>query len=161
MLRSLVGSEMCIRDSGKFDEAKAMYSQTLKCQELALGSDDADTLRTLHDWAGLLKEQGLLDEAKATYERVLHDGAALGRINHWPGQEQSWQRYETVNGLTDLLRRQGKSDEARSLDQWHDALLQEDISYHVRVTFISIHLFAISQYCVFCFVLSKLMRRKI
>ena len=56
---------------GKYEEAEALFRQTLDGRRRVLGEDHRDTLSTMGNLAQLLAEQGRRDEAANLYAQVL------------------------------------------------------------------------------------------
>ena len=70
---------MVLRDSGNFDEARAVFDRAREIGDRTLDADDLRTATTLHGLGGLLRKQGERVEARRLLERaVAIREAALG-----------------------------------------------------------------------------------
>jgi tetratricopeptide (TPR) repeat protein len=100
---------MLLRDAGMLDEAEKVYTQMLDQQERGLGVDHNNTMFTAQCLAIVCHRAGKLERAEELYRRVLEwdigrTGPALGV---WSGECEAL--------LVELLRGQGRNDEAESI----------------------------------------------
>ena len=82
MVLVVAGVGLVDSSSSKLEDAKKLYERALSGQERLLGPNHADTLMTINNLAGFLKDQGKLEEAKKLYERALPGFERLLGPNH-------------------------------------------------------------------------------
>jgi hypothetical protein len=60
----MLGLANSLSQQGKYIEAEALYRQTLKLRETVLGKDHPDTLRSIHNLANSLRQQGITQKKR-------------------------------------------------------------------------------------------------
>jgi tetratricopeptide (TPR) repeat protein len=97
-------------DRAEYIKAKALYEQTIRIREQALGLDHPDVADSLHNLAHLYEELGKYEQAEPLYQRtILIWEKALGP--DYPHIAHS------LHGLANIYRKQGKYDQAEPLYQ--------------------------------------------
>jgi serine/threonine protein kinase len=107
-LANLSYSAWLLRQTGKLDEAEALFRQVLAGQQRVLGADHVDTTRTLNDLAAVLEAQGKLDEAVELHR------TALANLRRRLGND-ALDTITSMGNLASALSSQGKLDEAGPL----------------------------------------------
>jgi tetratricopeptide (TPR) repeat protein len=97
-----------LRQTGKLDEAEALFRQVLAARRRVLGPEHLDTTRTLNDLAAVLETQGKLDEAVELHR------TALANLRRRLGND-AVDTLSSMGNLASALASQGKLDEAGTL----------------------------------------------
>ncbi|GAB1310659.1 hypothetical protein MFIFM68171_00869 [Madurella fahalii] len=103
---------------GKYQDAEALYRQTLKLQIRVLGAEYPDTLTSINNLANTLDRQGKYEEAEALYRQTLKlQTRVLGA--EYPDTLTSINNLantlDSINNLANTLYSQGKYEEAEAL----------------------------------------------
>ena len=93
---------------GKYQDAEALYRQTLKLQTQVLGAEHPDTLRSMNNLANTLYSQGKYEEAEALYRQTLKLRTQVLGAEH-PDTLVS------MLNLANTLDSQGKYEEAEAI----------------------------------------------
>lgn len=90
--------------------AAPLYEEALALDMEQFGLEDENTLTSLHNWAGIQKKHGQIDEARLSFEKVVASGKRMSL-----DREDGIRPYASMISLGEIYRESGKFKLAESL----------------------------------------------